>query len=147
MGLLLPPRQRPLYVIGFFPDSIAAVVALMVVALPFGGTSALTIMATVFNNVSGIGPDSPFRDFTTLSAVPEPTKSHIIYEAKVSDNTPPFSLPPPRRTWLGRGANDGLTNDGQMGVVWAYVAITPFMVVVSVLTSQPLFSGVLFHLC
>jgi hypothetical protein len=57
----------------------------MVVALPFGGTLALTIMGTVFNNTSGIGPDSPFRDFTTLSGVPEPLKSQIINQAKVSD--------------------------------------------------------------
>jgi hypothetical protein len=73
-----------LHVIGFFRENIATVVSLMAVALPFGGTLALTVMATVFNNVSGIGPDSPFRDFTALSSVPEPTKSHIVNQAKVS---------------------------------------------------------------
>lgn len=78
----MPPAS--LHVIGFFPEHIATVVSLMAVALPFGGTLALTIMATVFNNTSGIGPDSPFRDFTTLSGVPEPMKSQIITHAKVS---------------------------------------------------------------
>ncbi|KAH8907081.1 MFS general substrate transporter [Coniochaeta sp. PMI_546] len=94
-GLRFMPTS--LHVIGLFPEHIATVVSLMAVALPFGGTLALTIMATVFNNTSGIGPDSPFRDSTTLSGVPEPIKSQIITHAK-------------------------------MGVVWAFVAITPFMV-------------------
>ncbi|KAB5582509.1 major facilitator superfamily domain-containing protein [Coniochaeta sp. 2T2.1] len=94
-GLRFMPTS--LHVIGFFPKNIATIISLMAVALPFGGTLALTIMATVFNNTSGIGPDSPFRDFTTLSGVPEPMKSQIIHQAK-------------------------------MGVVWAFVAITPFMV-------------------
>lgn len=42
-----------LHAIGFFPDHIATVVSLMAVAMPFGGTLALTIMSTVFNNTSG----------------------------------------------------------------------------------------------
>ena len=78
---LHPPAS--LHVIGFFPEHIATVVSLMAVALPFGGTLALTIMATVFNNTSGIGPDSPFRDFTTLSGLPEAIKSQIVDQAKV----------------------------------------------------------------
>jgi hypothetical protein len=57
----------------------------MAVALPFGGTLALTIMTTVFNNTSGIGESSPFRDFTTLSSLPEPLKSQVINSAKVRD--------------------------------------------------------------
>jgi hypothetical protein len=77
-----------LHVIGFFPKDIATVISVMAVALPFGGTLALTIMATVFNNTSGIGPNSPFRDFTTLSGVPEPLKSQIINQAKVC--SPPW---------------------------------------------------------
>lgn len=99
---------------------------MMGVALPLGGTLALTVMATVFNNVSGIGPNSPFRDFDTLSKVPEPFKSQIINQAKVSvslSQDPGYNI-------------DLLTNTtrNQMGVVWAFVAITPFMLLVCSVT-------------
>ena len=76
-----------LHLIGFFPGDIATSISLLAVALPFGGTLALTIMATVFNNISGIGPTSPFRDSTTLSTVAEPMKGQIIHQAKVSPAT------------------------------------------------------------
>lgn len=56
----------------------------MGVALPFGGTLALTIMATVFNNTSGIGPNSPLRYSNSLAGVPEPARSQILNNAKVS---------------------------------------------------------------
>ncbi|KAK7744101.1 hypothetical protein SLS53_003622 [Cytospora paraplurivora] len=40
-----------LHAVGFFPNSIAAVVSLMGIALPFGGGLSLTIMTTVYNNL------------------------------------------------------------------------------------------------
>ncbi|CCF33932.1 major facilitator superfamily transporter [Colletotrichum higginsianum] len=101
-GLRVMPGT--LHGIGFFPKSIAAVVSLMSVAYPFGGTFGLTVMTTVFNNVSGIGNNSPLRDFTTLKNLPAATQQQVTHEAK-------------------------------MGVVWAFVAICPFMVVCTVTTS------------
>ncbi|KAI1497026.1 major facilitator superfamily domain-containing protein [Biscogniauxia marginata] len=62
-----------LHAIGFFPQDISSVVAIMGVASTFGGTMGLTIMSTVFNNV-----------------------------------TP---------------------GDPKNGIVWAFVALTPFMVI------------------
>ncbi|KAI1639395.1 major facilitator superfamily domain-containing protein [Biscogniauxia mediterranea] len=41
-----------LHAIGFFPRDISSVVAIMGVAYTFGGTMGLTVMTTVFNNVT-----------------------------------------------------------------------------------------------
>jgi hypothetical protein len=73
----------PLHGIGFFPKDIAAVVSLIAVAVPFGGTLGLTIMATVFNNVSGIGSRSSIRSFEVLSHLDPSQLEVIIDEAKV----------------------------------------------------------------
>lgn len=40
-----------LHAVGFFPGSVAAVVSLMGIALPFGGALSLTVMTTVYNNL------------------------------------------------------------------------------------------------
>ncbi|ROV94334.1 hypothetical protein VMCG_08659 [Cytospora schulzeri] len=40
-----------LHAVGFFPKSIATIVSLMGIALPFGGALSLTIMTTVYNNL------------------------------------------------------------------------------------------------
>ncbi|KAI1873814.1 uncharacterized protein JN550_003083 [Neoarthrinium moseri] len=94
-GLRFMPGS--LHAIGFFPNDIATVTALMGVAMPFGGTLALTIMATVFNNTSGIGRDSPFRDFSTLDQQPADVLAQV-------------------------------TESARNGITWAFVALTPFMV-------------------
>ncbi|KAK1596067.1 major facilitator superfamily transporter [Colletotrichum navitas] len=101
-GLRLMPVQ--LHGIGYFPKKIAAVISLMAVAYPFGGTLGLTIMTTVFNNASGIGSDSPLRNFGSLKGLPDAVQQRFTHDAK-------------------------------MGVVWAFVAITPFMVLCTVLAS------------
>lgn len=41
-----------LHAVGFFPDSVASIVSLMGVATPFGGAVALTVMSTVYNNLT-----------------------------------------------------------------------------------------------
>ncbi|EFQ33363.1 major facilitator superfamily transporter [Colletotrichum graminicola M1.001] len=96
-GLRMMPVQ--LHGIGYFPRKIAAVISLMAVAYPFGGTLGLTIMTTVFNNTSGNGDG-----FGTLKGLPNAVQQRFIHEAK-------------------------------MGVVWAFVAITPFMILCTVLAS------------
>ncbi|KAI6256937.1 hypothetical protein MCOR19_006635 [Pyricularia oryzae] len=72
-----------LHVIGVFRNSIATVVSLMAVTLPFGGTLGLTIMTTVFNNESGIGSDSPVRNFDVLHSLPEAQRSIVTQQAKM----------------------------------------------------------------
>ncbi|OLN92219.1 putative MFS-type transporter C16A3.17c 1 [Colletotrichum chlorophyti] len=101
-GLRLMPV--PLQGIGYFPQKIAAVVSLMAVAYPFGGTLGLTIMTTVFNNASGIGNSSPLRDFEILKDLPSETQNQVTHDAK-------------------------------MGVVWAFVAICPFMVICTIVSA------------
>ncbi|KAI1388302.1 MFS general substrate transporter [Hypoxylon trugodes] len=87
-----------LHAVGFFPESIATVICVMAVATTFGGTLALTIMSTVFNNTSGITRDSPFHDnYDLIKTLPDQAKAQVI-----------------------DGAKDGIT--------WAFVALTPFMV-------------------
>ncbi|KAI1084413.1 MFS general substrate transporter [Whalleya microplaca] len=96
-GLRFMPTS--LHAIGFFPDYIATVVSVMGVAMTLGGTIALTIMSTVFNNTSGISRDSPFQnDYAAIQNLPEDIKAQIT---------------------------DGARN----GITWAFVALTPFMVI------------------
>lgn len=56
----------------------------MAVAIPFGGTVAMTIMSSVFNNISGISESSPLRDFKMISTLPEATKITVKSNAKVT---------------------------------------------------------------
>ncbi|KAJ0352985.1 hypothetical protein COL154_012311 [Colletotrichum chrysophilum] len=104
VGTGLRVMPVPLHGIGHFPKKIAAVVSLMAVAYPFGGTVGLTILTTVYNNVSGISNDSPLRDFTTLKNLPAAEQAAVTHDAK-------------------------------MGIVWAYVAICPFMVICTITAS------------
>lgn len=81
------PLAGSLHGVGFFPNNIATVVSLMAVALPFGGTLALTIMSTVFNNTSGIGSSSPLRDLSTLQQLPPAILEEIVNKARVHPPT------------------------------------------------------------
>lgn len=49
-----------LHAVGFFPHSIATVISLMGIALPFGGALSLTIMTTVYNNLVAEGQEMAF---------------------------------------------------------------------------------------
>ncbi|KAI1381540.1 MFS general substrate transporter [Hypoxylon crocopeplum] len=96
-GLRLMPGS--LHAIGFFPENISTVISVMGVATTFGGTLALTIMSTVFNNTSGITRDSPFsNNYDAINNLPADLKAQVI-----------------------NGAKNGIT--------WAFVALTPFMVI------------------
>ena len=86
-GTAMRMMPGPLHAVGFFPQHIATVVALMAVAIPFGGTLALTIMATVFNNTSGIGPSSPLRDFQNIVTLPHDEQVYWIHQAKVCSHS------------------------------------------------------------
>ncbi len=82
-GILLMPAS--LHAVGFFPQQVASVVALMAVALPFGGTLALTVMSAVFNNTSGILGSSPLRSLTTLVELPPAALAAVAAKAKVRE--------------------------------------------------------------
>lgn len=80
-GLRLMPGS--LHAVGFFPKHIATVVSVMAVAVPLGGTLALTVMSTVFNNASGIASTSPLRSVTTLNHLPPDELAAVEHKAKV----------------------------------------------------------------
>lgn len=48
-----------LHGLAYFPHMTAAITCIVTFAVPFGGTIALTIMSTVFNNRSGINHADP----------------------------------------------------------------------------------------
>jgi hypothetical protein len=92
-----------LHGIGFFPNNIASVMALAAFAIPLGGTLAMTIMETVFNNKADIpasnasGSTSGSSSFLqSISILPQDEQNRIRHQAK-------------------------------MGVFWAFVSILPFM--------------------
>lgn len=85
-GLRFQPGS--LHALGFFPGHVAQVTALMALAVPFGGTLALTLMSTVFNNVAGLAGG----------------------------------------TSSSEAADRVGTDSVRRAIAWAFVAITPFMV-------------------
>ncbi|KAI2625255.1 MFS general substrate transporter [Hypomontagnella submonticulosa] len=87
-----------LHAVGFFRGHIATVISITSVTTTFGGTLALTIMSTVFNNISGISRGSPFQKNYNISG-------------NLSDE-----------------AKSALINGVKNGIAWAFVSLTPFMV-------------------
>lgn len=59
-GIVLRSMAAPLHGIGLFKHLRASVIALLAVAVPFGGTIGLTIMSAVFNNISGLDSNVEF---------------------------------------------------------------------------------------
>ncbi|XP_044716474.1 major facilitator superfamily domain-containing protein [Hirsutella rhossiliensis] len=94
-GMGLRFMVAPLHCIGIFKAHRASVIGLIAIAVPLGGTIGLTIMSTIFNNVSEL--DAKDGDFSRLRDQPAGVGEQAIYKAK-------------------------------MGVVWAFVSITPLMV-------------------
>ncbi|KAK2591181.1 hypothetical protein QQS21_011137 [Conoideocrella luteorostrata] len=64
VGIGLRYMVAPIHGIGIFKNHRAALIGLMAIATPFGGTIGLTIMSTVFNNASGL--DYTHGDFSAL---------------------------------------------------------------------------------
>ncbi|QUC24024.1 uncharacterized protein UV8b_08265 [Ustilaginoidea virens] len=94
IGVGLRFMVAPLHGIAIFKNHRAALIGLMAIATPLGGTVCLTIMSTVFNNTSGL--DYKHGDFSESQNGTGPAAEKAIQDAK-------------------------------MGVVWAFVAIVPFM--------------------
>jgi hypothetical protein len=59
IGMRMNPGS--IHGLAYFPDKTASISFLVAFALPFGGTVALTLMSTVFNNESGFQHDDPRR--------------------------------------------------------------------------------------
>lgn len=73
-----------LHAVGFFRGHIATVISITSVTTTFGGTLALTIMSTVFNNISGISRGSPFQKNYNISGnLSDEAKSALINGVKV----------------------------------------------------------------
>ncbi|KAI6778807.1 multidrug transporter [Emericellopsis cladophorae] len=100
VGSGLRYMSGPLHGVGYFRQHRAVIAGTMALAHPFGGTLGLTVMTTVFNNLSGLEYDPGFEETST------------------SD---------PRM-------NDELRENAKMGVVWAFVAVTPFLVLAWIAT-------------
>lgn len=91
-GLRFMPGS--LHGIGFFPKHISSVVSITGVCTTFGGTIALTIMSTVFNNTSGISRSSPFQnDYNAIQNLSDEIKYQVVNGAKVSSYTQFSRLP------------------------------------------------------
>ncbi|KAI9158391.1 Efflux pump FUS6 [Paramyrothecium foliicola] len=94
VGIGLRIMAAPLHGLGIFRNDRASVISLLSLAGPFGGTLGLTVMSTVFNNVSGL-----------------------------SAHQDSFLLP----QGLTEAGREEARHNAKMGVVWAFVAITPLM--------------------
>ena len=81
VGLGMGLMAGPLHTVGIFRNNRAPVIGLMAITIPFGGTVGLTIMTTVFNNVSKFGADT---DFSTLRDLPKDEQQMAVHLAKVS---------------------------------------------------------------
>lgn len=80
-GMGLRFMVAPLHGIASFKNSRAAVIGLMAIAVPFGGTMGLTIMSTVFNNTSGF--DMHHTDFSKIRDLPDGARQEAIQGVKV----------------------------------------------------------------
>lgn len=81
VGIGLRFMVAPLHGIGIFKNHRAALIGLMAIATPFGGTIGLTIMSTVFNNTSGL--DYKHGDFSNIRDMSGPDIDKAIQDAKV----------------------------------------------------------------
>lgn len=92
----------PLHGMAYFPKRIAAVISLSEVSDPFGGTLGLTIMTTVLNNVAGVGDVGDAGNYDF-------SQLQYMSEAELED----------------------MKERAKKGIVFAFIAIFPFMVLVS----------------
>lgn len=105
-GLRLMPG--PLHAAGIFPDRIAAAMSLMQFANPLGGTIALTIMGSVFNNKMA----DVFNPSTTGGSGGFDMHSSQSLDAILD---------------LPADVQEYIRNVGKDAVMWAFISITPIM--------------------
>jgi hypothetical protein len=121
-------RSGTLHGVGYFPNHIAAVAALMALALSLGGTFAMTLMFTIFNNLlqnAGItlkgGSSSSFDQISGMSL---DSQKYLRDKARTAISTAFFALC--SFCWLGlvamaflgnvniTGKGKGLDGEGAM---------------------------------
>lgn len=66
----------PLHGVGIFRQSRAAVIGLLTFATPLEGTIGLTIMSTVFNNVSSLETDGDFSAIRNMDPIAQQAAKH-----------------------------------------------------------------------
>ena len=100
-----------LHTAGIWPERIASAYSVMRFAMPFGGTLALTVMGSVFNNKMG----AIFRNASVLSAGADAGIS-LHGNFGLDD----ISRLPPAEQLIVRDI-------GSRAVMWAFVSILPFL--------------------
>ncbi|EER29299.1 Major Facilitator Superfamily protein [Coccidioides posadasii C735 delta SOWgp] len=99
-----------LHAAGIWPDKIAPAMSIMRFSMPFGGTLALAIMGSVFNNKMA----PVFRSMN--SGLGGHVDTHVTQSLDfISD------LPEPMQSYV--------RNTGKDAVMWAFVSITPIMAI------------------
>ena len=107
-GLRLMPG--PLHAAGIFPDKIAAAMSVMQFANPLGGTLALTVMGSVFNNKM----TDVFNPNTTGGS-----GEFDVHSSQSLDTI--LELPAEVQEYI--------RNIGKDAVMWAFISITPIMLI------------------
>ncbi|KAK2799138.1 hypothetical protein FQN51_007106 [Onygenales sp. PD_10] len=107
-GLRFMPAS--LHAAGIFPDKLAPAMSLMRFSVPFGGTLALAIMGSVFNNKMGevFNPSSSTGD-----------GGFDLHSSQSLDEI--GKLP--------QAAQEAVRNIGKDAVMWAFIAIMPIMAI------------------
>ena len=122
-GIRLMPTN--LHLVGVWPDRVAAVNSVARFVLPFGGTLALTIMGSVFNNkMAGVFGDREVRDAianaTATSANANSTNSGGSFSVKNQGVLSAINnLPLPARSRV--------RNAGADATMWAFISILPIL--------------------
>lgn len=110
-GLRFMPSS--LHAAGIWPDKLAPAMSIMRFCLPFGGTLALAIMGSVFNNKMA----SIFHPSSTSSQ--SQSGRFDIHSGKSLDDI--NKLPPE--------VQEHIRNTGKDAVMWAFISIMPIMVI------------------
>lgn len=106
-GLRFMPST--LHAAGIWPDRLAPAMSIMKFCLPFGGTLALTIMGSVFNNKMSDA-------FAASDGSPGTIDSHSSQSLDFINDLP-------------HDAQSQIRNAGKDAVMWAYISIAPIMAI------------------
>ncbi|PGH14237.1 hypothetical protein AJ79_03212 [Helicocarpus griseus UAMH5409] len=109
-GLRFMPSS--LHAAGIWPDKLAPALSVMQFALPFGGTLALAIMGSVFNNKMS-------RVFNPSSAMSQSSGRFDVHASQSLDDI----------SKLPTEVQEGIRNVGKDAVMWAFISIMPIMAI------------------
>ncbi|KAI9847081.1 MAG: hypothetical protein M1837_003199 [Sclerophora amabilis] len=109
-GLRLMPAT--LHVAGIWPNKLASALSIQDFSLPFGGTIALAIMGSVFNNKFGGALANTGGRLSFSGQGHDSSSTTNVLDAIAS-------LPPDERIMIQEAARDA--------VIWAFISITPIL--------------------